>query len=486
MNAQSSPTTEGGVVVPMSDFWIPKALEALDAARSGQCPPLEFLPMENGRAPRWTERADALSPGSPAQSLHLRPAPKVHTSHRRSGPAVVVRTSGSTGVPKQTLLPWEALEASAEMTADALGGHGQWLLTLQPSYVAGLAVLTRSLVANSEPIPLLEGTTNARLFTEAAERLTGERRYVSLVPTQLQKLLDWVPSSVPPDGTHDRPAENIATSGEAASSAASEDGLTPHTPAEDRGIGERLLAALRRFDAILLGGGPTHPVLFDRARQLGLSVIRTYGMAETCGGCVYDGHPLPDVSITVGAHGRVVISGPMVALGYLDDPELSAEKFGTDPATGHRRFRTDDLGELKTVTTSEVDSIAQVTGAGYSAQIVPALSVTGRADDVIITGGVKVSAQQVRQALEAHPSVREAYVAGVEDAEWGQKVTAAVVLAGASREGNAFDEIDQAVREQLGAPAVPKHYELLGSLPLLPNGKPDRQALLDLLTFGGP
>ena len=404
----------------MADSWISEALEVFDAARTGRCPPVEFLPAEPGRPPRWAERPDAL-PGTPDEP-----------------PAVVVRTSGSTGAPKQTLLPWDALEASAQMTSDALGGRGQWLLTLQPSYVAGVSVLTRSLAAGTEPVPLLENTTDPQLFTEAAERLTGERRYTALVPTQLARLLE-----------HSDP---------------------------------RLLAALRRFDAILLGGGPTSPALLTRARELDLQVIRTYGMAETCGGCVYDGHPLPGVSITISTHGRVVISGPMVALGYLENPALNAEKFDVDPATGHRSFRTDDLGELTTVTAEEVDSAAQVTGAGYSAQIVPALTVTGRADDAIITGGVKVSAQQVRQALESHPSVREAYVAGVEDAEWGQKVAAAVVLAVASREASTFDEIDRTVREALGAAAVPKHYELLGSLPMLPNGKPDRQALLDLLS----
>lgn len=431
-------TTEGSVV-EMSGTWITEALEALQAVQSGQSPPLEFLPAHDGEAPRWIQRPDAL----PGES---------QPADERA--AAVVRTSGSSGTPKQTLLPWDALAASAAMTAQALGGHGQWLLTLQPSYVAGLSVLTRSLIAGTEPVGLLENSTDPRLFVEAAEQLTGERRYVALVPTQLQRLLDAL------DG-HTEPHQ------------------TPE-PASDR-----LLAALRRFDAILLGGGPTSPALFGRARALDLNAIRTYGMAETCGGCVYDGHPLPGVSVSIGTHGRVVLSGPMVGLGYLENTELTAEKFDLDPATGQRRYRTDDLGELSTVTAEEVDSCALVTGAGYSAQIVPKLKVTGRADDVIITGGVKVSAQQVREVLEDQPSVREAFVTGVEDAGWGQKVTAAVVLAVASREADTFEQINQAVRDELGAAAVPKHYELLGSLPMLPNGKPDMQTLLKLLSGAG-
>lgn len=419
----------------MSELWLPNALKALEFTRLGDRAPLEFLPDEPGAVPRWTDRPDAADAGA----------------------AVVVRTSGSTGTPKQTLLSWEALDASAEMTAQVLGGHGQWLLALHPSYVAGLAVLSRSLVAGTEPVALLENTTDAERFSEAAEQLTADRRFVSLVPTQLQRLLTDAP--------------------------------------------QRLLQALRRFDAILLGGAPTSTELFDRARGLGLKVVRTYGMAETCGGCVYDGYPLPGVTVEMGTHGRVLLSGPMVALGYHEAPELTAEKFewvpdvrapqgtpirvGEDHHEGRaRRFRTDDLGQLTTERAAEVETIATGTGAGHSAQIVPRLAITGRADGVMITGGVKVSAEEVRRALESHPAVREAFVAGIDDAEWGQKVVAAVVLSTASREGNTFDEIDALLRDHLGAAAVPKHYELLGALPLLPNGKPDRQSLIETLKKG--
>lgn len=432
----------------MSETWITEALEALDAVRHGQSPPLEFLPAQDGESPRWIERPEALAEDPPPAGERA---------------AVVVRTSGSSGTPKQTLLPWDALTTSAEMTAQALGGHGQWLLTLHPSYVAGLSVLTRSLIAGTEPVALLENSTDPQLFTDAAERLTDERRYAALVPTQLQRLLDAVED-------HDA-AEQLRTA-----HPTTEPNRAPQTG------GDRLLAALRRFDAILLGGGPTSPALFNSARALDLQVIRTYGMAETCGGCIYDGYPLPGVSVSIGTHGRVVLSGPMVGLGYLEDSELTAEKFDIDPATGQRRYRTDDLGELSTVTADEVDSCALVTGTGYAAQIVPTLTVTGRADDVIITGGVKVSAQQVRQVLEDQPSIREAFVTGVPDADWGQRVTAAIVLAVTSREADTFEQIDQAVRDELGAAAVPKHYELLGSLPMLPNGKPDMQTLLELLS----
>lgn len=384
------------------DSWLSPALQTLDAALTGDGPPVEFLPPEYpGSPPRWAPRPEAAISGVDG--------------------AVLVRTSGSTGTPKQTVLSAEALRASAEATATVIDGHGQWLLALQPSYVAGLAVLTRSLIAGTTPVPLLTDTTDPEIFTDAAERLTSQRRYASLVPTQLARLLK--------SGDH------------------------------------RTLEALRRFDAILLGGGATPPALRDRALHAGLSVIRTYGMSETGGGCVYDGRPLPGVEVTTDDDGRVLLSGPMVALGYLEDPGLTEARFDVDPGTGHRRFLTDDLGHVTPG---------------------PLLSITGRDDDVINTGGVKISAEQVRSVLLTQDGVREAFVAGAPDPEWGQRLCAAVVLAAqetaqetAQDPGQAtLQRLCDAVREELGAAAVPKQLHVLASLPTLSSEKPDRQELL--------
>ena len=104
--------------------------------------------------------------------------------------AVVVPTSGSTGEPKGALLPAAALLASAEATADRLGGHAQWLLAIPPTHVGGLQVLVRSLVAGTTPVVVEPGPFTAEAFARATARLTGGRRCVSLVPTQLLRLLD--------------------------------------------------------------------------------------------------------------------------------------------------------------------------------------------------------------------------------------------------------------------------------------------------------
>ncbi|GLB67637.1 AMP-binding protein [Arthrobacter mangrovi] len=323
------------------------------------------------------------------------------------GTAAVVRTSGSTGTPKATMLGAEALAASALATAQRLGGEGQWLLALGPNYVAGLQVLARSIHAGTRPevMDLSAGFT-PEAFMEAAGGLTGRFRITSLVPTQLHRLLE--------------------------------------SPSEEA------VKALRRFDAILLGGARLPDSLRAEAARHSLKIVRTYGMSETCGGCVYDGVPLEGVRLAFD-QGRILIGGDVVAAGYLDNPELTAAHF--HHAEGTRWFRTSDLGALH-------DGV---------------LLVSGRADDVLITGGVKVSAAAVAAAIEAVPGVRAALVAGIDNPEWGTQVGAAVV--GTATE----DEIRAHVRRELGGPAAPRHIVPLDALPLLENGKPDRLAVAELL-----
>ena len=332
----------------------------------------------------------------------------------------VVRTSGSTGVPKATVLTVEALAASSMATALALKGEGQWLLALPVQFVAGVQVLVRSLFAGTRPWVMdMSGGFTPEAFTAAAGELTDKIRFTSLVPTQLQRLLE--------------------------------------DPSADT------LAALRRFNGILLGGAPAPAQLLEAARDAGIRVITTYGSAETCGGCVYDGVPLQGVEVRVADDGRILLGGDTVAAGYLDAPEATDTFFEED---GVRWYRTNDLGTL------DVDG---------------RLTVLGRADDVIITGGVKVSAAHVQEELERSDGVTAAFVAGVSSAEWGQAVAAYVALAGGG-EGSAAGAPagDPAVvlrdewRRKLGLLA-PKTVLAARELLMLPNGKPDRLAMIGRL-----
>ncbi|GAA1130256.1 AMP-binding protein [Citricoccus alkalitolerans] len=417
--------------MPVTSTDLDRAQRALAAALEGSGPPVEFT--EDGRALPRPEAADPAAGGA-------------------EGTVAVVRTSGSTGTPKQTLLTGEALAASATATASRIGGEGQWLLSVGLHYVAGLAVLSRSIAAGTTPVPLTPGPFTPQSFVEAVDRMergTGFRA-LSLVPTMLSRLL------VPDAGT--------GASGRA--------GVGP----AGAGFAGAAVDALRTFDAILIGGARLPDRVREAAAEAGLRIHLTYGMSETCGGCVYDGVPLDGVTADLVtdpiADGgdrpgvpRLRLSGPMVAAGYFDDADRTARHFGAGsspdagPDGGARWFLTEDTGTV----------------AGPPGR--QRLTVTGRVDDVINTGGVKVSAARVQQVLETLPGVRAAFVGAVRDDEWGQRVCAAVAQ---GRNHAPFNQAAarEAVRAQLGPAAVPKQWLVLESLPLLPNGKTDRQDLL--------
>jgi O-succinylbenzoic acid--CoA ligase len=207
---------------------------------------------------------------------------------------------------------------------------------------------------------------------------------------------------------------------------------------------------LRAFDAVLVGGAATDPALLARARDAGVAVVTTYGMTETAGGCVYDGRPLDGVRARV-SDGGVELSGPVLALGYRRDPVATAEAF----ADGW--FRTRDAGSLED----------------------GRLTVTGRLDDVVITGGVNVAPAAVEAVLRDHPGITDAVVFGRPDDEWGQRVVAAVVPTGP--EAPRLSDVRAWVADRLGAPAAPRQLHLLDDVPLLHTGKPDRRAVAALV-----
>ena len=238
----------------------------------------------------------------PAQSAPARdstPEPLPAEVPRRV--ALVVETSGSTGVPKRVALSADALLASAAASESALGGPGQWLLALPVHYIAGVNVLVRSIASGTEPVILGEGHFDAMAFAEASDAMDAPLRFASLVPTQLLRLLDAAEQDLP------------------------------------------VLDRLRRFDRLLIGGQATPPGLIARSLELGLNISRSYGSSETSGGCVYDGVALPGVELRI-VDGEVQIGGSTLAEGYLGDATLTEKNFLDD--RGQRWYRTGDAGEL--------------------------------------------------------------------------------------------------------------------------------------------
>jgi o-succinylbenzoate---CoA ligase len=310
--------------------------------------------------------------------------------------AVVLATSGSTGRPKAVELTAAALTASASASLRRIGAHPQrrWLCCLPTFHISGLGVLVRALLTGTDPV--IAAAVSPQVLAASG------CSYVSLVPTQLRRLLDA--------------------------------GTDP---------GE--------VQAVLLGGAAPGDALLTDARTAGWPVITTYGMSETCGGCVYDSVPLDGVRVRI-TDEMVEVAGPTLFTGYLGQPELTASVL----ADGW--FRTADLGRW-----------------------LPGnrLGIRGRADDVINTGGEKVVPGEVEAALGTAPGVADVVVVGLPDPEWGEAVTAIVIPVNPTNPPD-LAVLRSNVRAVMSAYAAPRRVVVVSQFPLLPSGKPDRVAVRKL------
>jgi O-succinylbenzoic acid--CoA ligase len=401
-----------GLEIPAGPSGLDVLMPELAVAMEDSGPALALLPGTGSQAYRSMLRA-AVQPGEPV------PAEV----------AVVASTSGSTGDPAGVLLPTSALRAAAEGFSVRAGqpeGH-RWVAALPLHHAGGLMVAARSVVAGTTPVAVAS-LGGAEPFTVAAFA-EATRRALEL------------------SARDDRP---LAVS------------LVPPMLALLDSAGATGWDLLAEYDAVLVGGAATPKALVDRLLFAGVHVFTSYGMTETCGGAVFDRRPLPGVRVEVEPDGRLSITGHQVALGYRDgrDPH----RWSTDHQ-GHRRFLTDDLG--------------QVGADGL-------ISVAGRADDVVQVAGASVSVGAVRAVLEADAAVTAAEVVALPDQEWGSRLVAAVVpcdprevRVGADDRAHVADELGDLVEQALGRAARPRVIHMVDSLPTLESGKVDRRAVLE-------
>ncbi|GAB3708134.1 AMP-binding protein [Mariniluteicoccus flavus] len=199
--------------------------------------------------------------------------------------------------------------------------------------------------------------------------------------------------------------------------------------------------ALAAHGAVLLGGAAAAPELLDRARAQGINVVTTYGMSETAGGCVYDGVPLDATTVTLDPDtGRVDLTGPMAFSGYHGRPDLTTATLTGQ--TVHTRDRGRWDGER--------------------------LTILGRLDDVVVTGGVNVDLAELERAVQQR--FPHTAVVGVPDPEWGTRIVAAGPIPLPLKDFRAHLDVD--------GPARPRGLLRLDSLPLTSSGKIDRQAIV--------
>lgn len=277
---------------------------------------------------------------------------------------ISISTSGSTGAPKEILIPASAIIFSARNANEFLGAKpgDRWSLLLSPEHTAGLNVLVRSIELGTSPV---------------TENETAE--FTAIVPTQLFRALNG---------------------------------------------DEKLLTHLQKCRAVLVGGAHADEKLLEQAKSAGINCVTTYGMTETSGGCIYNGVPLPGIEFRIGE--TIELKGPMLARVELND--------------GY--FVTSDLGKIEN----------------------GKLVVLGRADDVINSGGKKVSLSKVENALG------EAFAAfGTDNQEWGSSLN----IATTSKMSD--DEIQLVLAVKFGVKAV--NIFRVNQIPRTALHKVDRQAL---------
>ena len=310
--------------------------------------------------------------------------------------ALVLTTSGTTGEPKGVEISHGALESSIRATAHRLATteEDSWFCCLPVAHIAGLKTAVAHRYGGSRP----------HFATEIQDMIDTKASLISLVPTQLQRALDaqW---------------------------------------------------DLRRFKAVLVGGGPIPPKLVMRARDLSVNVVLTYGMTETCGGCVYDGHAIGETRIRSTNEGVIQIAGPHLFSRYRLDPAMTA----TTLRDGW--FTTSDIGSLD--------------DRGV-------LSVLGRSDDIIVTGGNNVAPVQVESILSLHPDVEDCAVFGIPDDEWGQRTVAAIVSATPISD----EDLISLCKQHLATYKIPRGFIFVERIPRTDTGKMLRALLPGLADPG--
>jgi len=433
-------------------------------------------------------------------------------SGRSVGVDMVLRTSGSTtGTGKLVGVSMDALVASARATHKRLGGPGIWVLALPAYHAAGVQVLVRAAVAGTH------------VFNAYKEGGFDPQHVAQVIDAACVAAADCDAASSFDDDAVSSCAGGVG--GEAEGALAADDSgracpvYTSLVPTQLRRAldDEQLRGALARLDAVLIGGAAADAQLLEQAKAAGIRVVTTYGMSETCGGCVYDGQPLPGVSMDVDqATGAIWLSGPMLATGYLGDEERTKRCFVSRPQA-HCGGGTIGAGETASAAESAEAGAAGAgteagatspgsearagTGSGVGAgeparrwfitsdrgHIVDGrLQVLGRLDDVIISGGIKVEPGPIEALLALNPLVSECAVVGLPDLQWGQVVTAVVVPAsmpglGRVDEGAILAQIRVYLEQKLSGAQCPKQVLLADALPYKGIGKVDRRALAQSL-----
>ena len=335
----------------------------------------------------------------------------------------IIHSSGTSGRPKGAVLTYGNLYQSALSSAYRLGvlPDDRWLCPLPLYHVGGLSVILRSLLYGTA----VELMPTPQFDVDALNRVLIQRpiTLVSLVPTMLRRLLD-----------------------------------------------ARRQAWNPKLRLVLLGGEAPSAELLARCREAKIPIAITYGLSEASSQvatasprqtrqkpasvgkpllftqvCIIDqqGREVPPEVL-----GEVIVKGPTIMRGYDGDPTA------TRRALRKGWLHTGDIGYWD----EDGD-----------------LYIVQRRSDLILTGGENVYPREVENALRRHPAIEEVIVVGVTDAEWGQRVAAAIQV----KHGKILSpqEVMRFAREELAGYKIPRQIRFVDTFPRTASGKIQRQTV---------
>lgn len=339
-------------------------------------------------------------------------------------PFAIIHTSGTSGKPKGAVLSYGNMFYAAMASAYRIGHipDDKWLCVLPLYHVGGLSILIRAVLYGITVDLRQKFDVDEINHALSHEDIT----LVSLVPTMLYRLLE-----------------------------------------------ARKGAWNSKLRLVLVGGAATTRELIERCKTENIPIATTYGLTEAASqvattlpedairkvGTV--GKPLMFTQVRVvdengdnqpqGEYGEILVTGPTVMQGYYGDEEA------TKKAIQDGWLHTGDIGYFD----AEGD-----------------LFLVQRRSDLIVSGGENIYPSEIEAVLRKHPSIKEVAIVGIEDAEWGQKVAAAIILEnGASL---SKDEIETYSREHLAGYKIPRIIKFVEALPLTGSGKIQRNAIKDL------
>jgi O-succinylbenzoic acid--CoA ligase len=372
--------------------------------------------------------ADRFTTQHPKFEFHNLKSKILTTKYSILNTALIMFTSGSIGKPKAVVHTFKSLVESVKTTDSfsPLSKKNIWLASLPLYHIGGFMILCRSLISGSKVV--FPHSPKYKDVKKAIE--VSNPTHISLVPSVLKQFLK---NSINPN---------------------------------------------KSIKHVFVGGGPIDSDLCLSAAKRNWPIVNVYGSTETCSmvtaletkkfftnGC--------SVGKAIGKNKIKIMSLPAVILAgkITYEDKYSIGEILVKSNSLFKEYYNDAITTTNSLKNGWYYSgdFGWINKNGF-------LYVGSRREDLIITGGENVSVQEIQNAILEIPFVKDAYVFGIPDKKWGQKVCAAVVL-----KNNAEKNLTSSLRTKLAGYKIPKQFYIVKNIPKNEMGKIKRLELFNQL-----